>query len=388
MSEPSHGETAEKVCLALAFAGGSELHTDDRLFLAAAPAPGGVVTFATLAAHAENDPCTYSETTIVNVHHEETSELSQLQPSCNKLSISPVLLRCNLNSSRLKQSAAVERFANMFPGLHHVWGQGQLKSSNDLLQGIQALAPQPSSDMLGLVCQGRFSTGPKVWPAAVELCNRISGSDLASVVSRATAIELGCGLGLPSAVALLAGAKSALLTDSGCDVEAAVQGVLQTVFSSWHREGRLRFMSFEWGAPQTRELLKSMAASGLPRPDLILCCDCVYEPFFGDSSWQLLADTIAVLLKEQEIDSPGSRVTPVALLSVEHRIEGIDGVDSFLAALAAHGLSVKSLAPTSEQKSNPDTEIEVIIVTSKAGDLLPSCSDTSECRSEHQQLCP
>jgi len=376
MLEPCHGETAEKVCLALAFAGGSELHTDDRLFLAAAPATGGVLIFATLAAHAENDPCTYAETTIIGLHNDKDPlEVVQTQPSCNTEIISPALPRCNLSSSRLQQSEAVERFAKVFPSLHHVWGQGQLKSSSDLLQGIQALASQPSSDVLGLVCQGRFSTGPKVWPAAIELCNRISGSDLASVVCRAAAIELGCGLGLPSAVALLAGAKSALLTDAGCDVETAVQGVLQSVFSSWRRQGRLRFLPFEWGAPQTREFLKSMDASGFPRPNLILCCDCVYEPFFGDSSWQLLADTIAVLLDEREIDSGGIHGNPVALISVEHRIEGIDGVDSFLATLAAHGLSVKSLAPTSGHKSHQDAEIEVIIVTSAAGNPLPSRSD-------------
>lgn len=53
--------------------------------------------------------------------------------------------------------------------------------------------------------------------------------------------------------------------------------------------------------------------------DLVVCCDCIYEPFWGDS-YKALLDCVETLCAHDEA---------LALISVERR--NGDGVDKFVA---------------------------------------------------------
>ena len=76
--------------------------------------------------------------------------------------------------------------------------------------------------------------------------------------------------------------------------------------------------SLSWGLEATKEL-QAIYPKGF---NLILSCDCIYEPLYG-KSYLLLADTL-----NQLCDAPST----IALVAVERRKQ--DGVDHFLSYIA------------------------------------------------------
>lgn len=329
--------------LVLAFGGGSSISTDDNLFLSVAwfPDPGAQLRFSTLAAHADTNPSTLAVTTV------------QLDAGGGDQI-------CSHSHELPSLSEGLSRFAAAaLAGL--VESDGPPSSCAALLQCIETAGMTPAQFPSNpsthfVVGHGTsFSTGPKVWPAAVGLCNYMAAS-LSDRLRGARVLELGCGLGLPGVLAALLGAERSLLTDSGTDVEFAVEVMLDTVFPKLHQAGCLQFANLEWGTAPTHKFLSNLGEdAGF---DIIICCDCVYEPFFGEESWQVLADTLAVLL----LESSGAKQAPMALLSVERRIEGIDGVDSFCDALKTHGLSVDCVVSAGSLKGHDLRDVEVWLV--------------------------
>ena len=79
---------------------------------------------------------------------------------------------------------------------------------------------------------------------------------------------------------------------------------------------------------------KLLLEGGAP-VDVILCCDCVYVPLYGDCWIQLL----------EAIDALAGPTSDV-LIAVERRHvrDGDDGVDAFLAGMAANGFAASELA--------------------------------------------
>ena len=88
-----------------------------------------------------------------------------------------------------------------------------------------------------------------------------------------------------------------------------------------------------WG----REAAADCAATHGPF-DIIICCDCVYEPLYG-RSWVALAETLAQLLSRrgdgQALTEPCAH-PPRAFVSVERRDQ--DGIPSFLDYLHTLGM--------------------------------------------------
>jgi len=296
-----------------------------------------------LMAHADKDPCSVCVSNVV-------AQKNIAQPSCA------------LHAERASQQEAVGRLLTLIPSLS-LNPERPLLSTYALLQAADAFAKQPDC---GSLCSkverdSKYSTGPKVWPAAVGLCNALGGNSLLPYIDGAEVIELGCGLGLPGLTTLLCGAERVTLTDCGDDVEKVLDVAMSSAFCSWKTSGRLCYQRLAWSSSNAEEILQACAF------DIVLCADCVYEPFFGEESWQLLADTLAVLLR-----TGGHRLqrSPLAILSVERRIEGVDGVDSFLDALKAHSLCVRSLPHTegAPGRSNSDAgiadnDVEIFLVT-------------------------
>lgn len=332
--DPTSTRPAGSAAILFAFTGGSDLGKGDHLHVAMARPEGSrELRIATLMTHAEVDQSTVAVTCLHNQRGKGYT--------------------CDWHSEHVSQAEAIERFTNAIPG---VMISEAPPREEDLVRYIGSLPAPPSRGICGVVCPDvLYATGPKVWPAAVAVCNRLMGP-LASRTRGRRVLELGCGLGLPGIAALQCGAEYVLLTDCGDDVGSVLTAALNSVFQGWRAAGRLNYLELSWGASAAGAFVEEHGSF-----DLILCCDCVYEPFFGVESWQLLAETIETLLTAPNDTSARA---PVAILSVERRIEGCDGVDDFLEALAGHGLDVQS------EEHDPDAsptwdqgDVEVLIVT-------------------------
>eukprot|EP00747_Dinoflagellata_sp_TGD_P063919 gnl/TRDRNA2_/TRDRNA2_153660_c0_seq1.p1 gnl/TRDRNA2_/TRDRNA2_153660_c0~~gnl/TRDRNA2_/TRDRNA2_153660_c0_seq1.p1 ORF type:complete len:212 (-),score=44.88 gnl/TRDRNA2_/TRDRNA2_153660_c0_seq1:44-619(-) len=93
--------------------------------------------------------------------------------------------------------------------------------------------------------------------------------------------------------------------------------------------GTARSAGLSWDAAAAEALVTK---EGSPF-ELVLCCDCVYEPLYGES-WRSLVETVEALCRGPET---------TALVSLQRRgSEGIDGVDRFLERLGQN-LEVEKL---------------------------------------------
>lgn len=99
----------------------------------------------------------------------------------------------------------------------------------------------------------------ELWPSAVALARRLSGEDLAG----RSAVELGCGVGLPGVAALACGA-GVTATDH---YEAALDFARYNARANLGWEPRTRLL--DWHEPRTE---------GLGSFDLVLAADVLYEP--------------------------------------------------------------------------------------------------------------
>lgn len=97
-----------------------------------------------------------------------------------------------------------------------------------------------------------------LWPSAVALSRHLTTRDLAGVET----VELGCGVGLPTTVALARGA-SVLATDH---YEAALDFARYNAYANTGREPRTA--PLDWHAPRP---------AGLDSFDLALAADVLYE---------------------------------------------------------------------------------------------------------------
>lgn len=98
----------------------------------------------------------------------------------------------------------------------------------------------------------------ELWPSAIALGRHVAGRDLAG----GRAIELGCGVGLPTVAALARGAR-VLATDH---YEAALDFTRYNAHANTGREPETALL--DWHAPRTH---------GLGIFDLVLAADVLYE---------------------------------------------------------------------------------------------------------------
>lgn len=124
------------------------------------------------------------------------------------------------------------------------------------------LHPRDSLDLLDEEAFEREEFLPywaEVWPSGIALARAVS----AAVAAGARVLELGCGLGLPSLAAALAGAE-VLATDWSPDALAFVE-------ENARRNGAaLETLAVDWADPS--------ALHPLGPWDLVLASDCLYEP--------------------------------------------------------------------------------------------------------------
>jgi len=137
-------------------------------------------------------------------------------------------------------------------------------------------------------------------------------------------IELGCGLGVPGMVAAVLGARLVALTEQSNLVSLLDRNIKANFLSDSTNNPRIVARELDWCAEQAIALRNELL-DGEPF-DIVLSCDCVYIPLYGDS-WRALVDAIIA------VAGPKSLV----LVAVERRYVqgGTDGVDLFLNAMTS-----------------------------------------------------
>ena len=183
--------------------------------------------------------------------------------------------------------------------------------------------------------------GTRVWHAAIHGMYYMERQYSKDATNGASLLELGCGLGLPGMVWHMLGGNAVLsdqesimsqlhgnlessFADTTCRLsipvaaDAVGDNANKAMAGGGSRPSRISALPLSWSREGVRRLLTS---SGYPNGfDYVLNCDCVYEPLYGKSSWELLVDVIDELL----CINPSCTVVS----SVERR--RADGIDSFV----------------------------------------------------------
>ena len=156
----------------------------------------------------------------------------------------------------------------------------------------------------------------------------------------ASVVELGCGLGLPGLTCHLLGASPVILTDRGMVADLCRDAVAlhPDVLSG------VRAVPLEWSA-EGAAAFRHEHLGGAP-PDVVLACDCIFAPLFGDA--YLLLEMLLHLCRDgsgagQGADGGGAGGgSTVALLALERRTD--DGAEGFFMQAVAAGFSVRLCA--------------------------------------------
>mmetsp|Transcript_25812 Transcript_25812/g.79413 ORF Transcript_25812/g.79413 Transcript_25812/m.79413 type:complete len:271 (-) Transcript_25812:58-870(-) len=191
-----------------------------------------------------------------------------------------------------------------------------------------ALSVQLTPDTIEPIFSGAAWAGTVLWRAAVSLVEVLLEED----PSLGSVVEVGCGLGAPGMVCrTVLGADKVVLTEQRNLVELARRNADANGLTD------VQALELDWSRQRARELRRRVFFQQENAFfDLVLCCDCVYVPLYGDS-WKLLVETL------DELAGPTSRV----MVSVERRRVGgggTDGVDLFLAAMAHAGFHRRTAA--------------------------------------------
>ncbi|ETI55214.1 hypothetical protein L917_01904 [Phytophthora nicotianae] len=183
------------------------------------------------------------------------------------------------------------------------------------------------ADELAPLFSGAAWAGTLLWDAAVHLARRFLTDyrqQLEDPNNSLRVIELGAGIGVPGMAARVAGAKHVVLTEQDELLRlmhvnlAANAEVLNLPNGEQDVEdkGGIVARPLSWGVQQTKEYLAQYSNEQV---DVVLSCDCIYEPLYG-TSWRALAQTMELLC----LANPKC----IVLMGVERRNQ--DGIDKFL----------------------------------------------------------
>ncbi|KAE9044796.1 hypothetical protein PF002_g4077 [Phytophthora fragariae] len=187
------------------------------------------------------------------------------------------------------------------------------------------------ADELAPLFSGAAWAGTLLWDAAVHLARRFLTDyrqQLEDPTNSLRVIELGAGIGVPGMAARVAGAKHVVLTEQDellrlMHVNLAANAEVlrlpggRELGEDVDDKGTIVARSLSWGVQQTKEYLAQYPDEEV---DVVLSCDCIYEPLYG-TSWRALAQTMELLCQ--------ANPKCVVLMGVERRNQ--DGIDKFLA---------------------------------------------------------
>jgi len=169
--------------------------------------------------------------------------------------------------------------------------------------------------------------GTRVWRAAVVALQYLLQQNVVVLNnSKSTLLELGCGLGVPGMILTAATGCRTVLTDKD-DLVPQLRANLETNFDhDNHHHPTTRMIQaqpLDWSSDGVAELRR---ATGIHHFDVVLNCDCIFEPLYG-TSWKML------LQCQEELLRTSTTSGTFCLTSCERR--RLDGIEKYLAAAAA-----------------------------------------------------
>jgi predicted nicotinamide N-methyase len=204
------------------------------------------------------------------------------------------------------------------------------------------------------IFSGAAWAGSVLWAAAEVLVEHMLLSKR-TVVEGKSVLELGCGLGIPGMICSLLGAKQVILSEQDQLVPLLVKNIESNFAPRRSNEDNSvnstednataaatpQAVALNWGVEEAELILSNRKGE---RFDVILICDCVFEPLYGDS-WKLLCETLGVIVFDDSTE---------VLISCERRSE--DAIDDFLAMLGEK--FVIDIAWTNFEDSELDTLLQ------------------------------
>jgi Lysine methyltransferase len=197
-----------------------------------------------------------------------------------------------------------------------------------------------SSDCIAPLFHGTQWAGTRVWRAAVVALEYLLSDEAeVHIGSHHTLLELGCGLGVPGMVLHSLRKCTTILTDMGDLIPTVQENVRQAFPNSIGddhdgiRQGTITARELDWSVAGVHRLQHETGVSNF---DVVLNCDCIFEPLYGDSWKHLLQCQVALL-----------ELNPAAyvLTSVERR--NYDGIEKYLHAASDAGLATVRIHPKS-----------------------------------------
>ena len=174
----------------------------------------------------------------------------------------------------------------------------------------------PSSELAPMF-HGTQWAGTRVWRAAiVALQYLLQQPESAFPSPNPRLVELGCGLGVPGMVLALQRNFDVTLTDMGALVEQLQRNLDQ---NECFQSLPITAMALDWSKEGVKELCQDGKSY-----DIVLNCDCIYEPLYG-TSWKQLIECQEEFLRV--------RSDAYMLTSIERR--KADGADLYLEAMRA-----------------------------------------------------
>lgn len=205
---------------------------------------------------------------------------------------------------------------------------GEIKENKQLRKLV--ISTLLEEDDLAPLFDGSRWAGTRLWTAAVRAVQYINGrlpgtEDLIQTKENdgkaISLLELGCGLGVPGMIFHLLGCN-VVLTDQIEILSQLEKNVLDN-FPNAEEEKKdeevaIKAKPLSWSRTDVNSLLDDLGKSDTGF-DIVVNCDCVYEPLYG-KSWHLLNETIDELLK----------VNPQTLVVSSMERRAADGIDLFI----------------------------------------------------------
>jgi predicted nicotinamide N-methyase len=251
----------------------------------------------------------------------------------------------SFESTRNQSSRLEESISFSWPGIYEEYDIAVVQSStvtgghhDTTIKGKNlrkvVLSTLLEEDDLSPLFDGATWAGTRLWDAAIRAVQYLSGRlpDLDCCSNNAffetnrttttSVLELGCGLGVPGMILHLLGCH-VVLTDQP-DILSQLEKNVAFNFghvddNDGRQRSRIQAMPLSWSRDNTNQLLVELGreTTGF---DVVVNCDCVFEPLYV-KSWHLLNETIDELL----------RVNPICLVLSSMERRGVaDGIDTFL----------------------------------------------------------
>ena len=172
-----------------------------------------------------------------------------------------------------------------------------------------------------------FRAGTRVWKAAIvalqyllEDKGPLKQEGIDAGTSTFSCLELGCGLGVPGMILHQFHPDSRVVLT---DCESLLPQLEHNLAKNFGNMPNLTAATLDWANDE--DLTRLLQECKLEAFDVVLNCDCIYEPLYGESWKDLFKVQVALL---------GRKPDTLMLTSLERR--KFDGADRYFAALKEH----------------------------------------------------